>query len=123
MVSDLPEKDKSTTLTLSNKNGESKEMKIDSNSTTSVDVPKDNTIWNISVDAIPGFKTNVSPASFTANSKEQNINVSFEENSSDSKWPDRVVVGYVKGYDSVWYSQPDTTNQMVSMLWIMATMY
>ncbi|MBK2277689.1 hypothetical protein IBE39_08515, partial [Francisella philomiragia] len=77
-------------------------------------IPKDGTVWKVSVDAIPGFKAVISPASFTANNDAQNIDVSFEQSSSDSKWPDRVVVGYVKGYDSIWYSQPDTTNKMVS---------
>ncbi|MBK2238792.1 glycoside hydrolase family 18 protein, partial [Francisella philomiragia] len=83
-------------------------------STISLDIPKDGTVWKASVDAISGFKAVISPASFTANNDAQNIDVSFEQSSSDSKWPDRVVVGYVKGYDSIWYSQPDTTNKMVS---------
>ena len=29
-------------------------------------------------------------------------------------WPERAVVGYVRGYDAQWESQPDTTNDMIS---------
>ncbi|MBK2255742.1 hypothetical protein IBE48_09810, partial [Francisella philomiragia] len=42
-------------------------------------IPKDGTVWKVSVDAIPGFKAVISPASFTANNDAQNIDVSFEQ--------------------------------------------
>ncbi|MBY7735092.1 glycosyl hydrolase family 18 protein, partial [Francisella philomiragia] len=53
---------------------------IDSNSTISADIPKDGTVWKVSIDAIPGFKASISPASFTANNDVQNINVTITEN-------------------------------------------
>lgn len=57
----------------------------------------------------------MTPTSFTANQDTQQISLKISENSSSRDgWPDRVVVGYVKGYNSKWYSQPDTTNQMIS---------
>ncbi|AJI75524.1 carbohydrate binding domain protein [Francisella philomiragia subsp. philomiragia ATCC 25015] len=112
-VEGLP-KDKTTTLTLTSENGDTKEVDIKSNSSISVEVPKDGSIWNIAVAAIAGFKLSVTPTSFTANQDTQQISLKITENSSSAdNWPDRVVVGYVRGYDAPWYSQPETTNEMI----------
>ncbi|WP_395167551.1 hypothetical protein [Francisella salimarina] len=62
-VEGLP-KDKATTLTLTNENGDTKEVDIKSNSSITVEVPKDGNTWNIAVAAIAGFKLAVTPTSF-----------------------------------------------------------
>lgn len=35
-------------------------------------------------------------------------------NKQETEWPARSVVGYVRGYDAQWTSQPDTTNEMIT---------
>ncbi|WP_407878142.1 glycoside hydrolase family 18 protein, partial [Francisella sciaenopsi] len=62
---------------------------------------------------LTGYKISTSPSSFTTNQDTQSISVTIAENSSDTNWPDRAVVGYVRGYDAEWYSQPETTNEMI----------
>ncbi|AIT10091.1 chitinase [Candidatus Francisella endociliophora] len=103
---------KSTTLTLTN-GSETKEVDLTGNS-ASIDIAKDGSIWTITAAAMSGYKIAVSPSSFTADQSNQNVNVKITENAAPStNWPDRAVVGYVRGYDAPWYSQPDTTNEMI----------
>ncbi|WP_407878143.1 carbohydrate-binding protein, partial [Francisella sciaenopsi] len=58
-VSGLPD-GKSTTLTLSNSSGDTKEVTINSNSTVSAEIPKDNTLWTVAVASLTGYKISTS---------------------------------------------------------------
>ncbi|MBY7735368.1 glycosyl hydrolase family 18 protein, partial [Francisella philomiragia] len=72
---------------------------IDSNSTISADIPKDGTVWKVSIDAIPGFKASISPASFTANNDAQNIDVNFEQQAPIEAG--KKVIGYWENWGQI----------------------
>ena len=91
------------------------EVVLNSNSPLAVELPKDGAVWTATIAAMAGYTLSVSPSSFSANQDSQQLAVKVTENtSSDSNWPNRVVVGYVRGYDAPWQTQPNTTNHMIS---------
>jgi chitinase len=114
IVDGLP-KNKFITLTLANKNGDTKKLRVNSNkSIFSAEIPQDGKLWNITAASIAELKITVSPSSFIANQSGQNSYIEVKKiPTPDTNWPDRVIVGYVRGYDAPWYSQPDTTNDMI----------
>jgi chitinase len=77
-VEGLP-KDKSTVLTFTNGDGETRQYTVKSNSTLSTEIEQDKTTWTISASSITGYKVAVSPSSFTANSDSQEISVTVSE--------------------------------------------
>lgn len=117
-VSGLPE-DKQAILTLANDKGQTKEIQLNSNKDSyNFELPSDDTTYQITLSTIVGYSAFVSANSIFAdsnNSSTHNLSIEFrEKQTSDSNWPDRVVVGYVRGYDAIWKTQPDTTDDMIS---------
>ncbi|MGQ4001697.1 glycosyl hydrolase family 18 protein [Francisellaceae bacterium CB299] len=112
-VSGIPD-GKKASLTLTNNKGDKQEIAINGNKTYRIGVPKDGAKWTITATSIAGFAISLSPNSFTADQDSQNITVKYNAITPSTGWPERAVVGYVRGYDAQWESQPDTTNDMIS---------
>ncbi|WP_172106422.1 carbohydrate-binding protein [Allofrancisella frigidaquae] len=111
-VTDLP-KGKETTLKFTSSNGDSQQLKVNASGVYTEQLPKDGNTWTVTADKISGYKANISPNSFVADQDSLDITIKYSE-APTSEWPDRVIVGYVRGYDAPWYSQPDTTNEMIT---------
>ncbi|WP_234393680.1 glycosyl hydrolase family 18 protein, partial [Allofrancisella guangzhouensis] len=111
-VSDMPN-DKETTLHFTSNSGSSQLLKVADNGVYTEELPKDGDTWNITADNISGYKANINPNSFVADQDSLNVTIKYSE-APTSEWPDRVIVGYVRGYYAEWYSQPDTTNEMIT---------
>jgi chitinase len=115
-VSGLP-KDKKATITLVSSKGQTREIELTGDkSQYNIEVPIDGATWSFTVSSLVGFSSILSQNSFVADPQQTNHRITLEfkeKSSSTTNWPDRVIVGYVRGYDAPWYSQPDTTNDMI----------
>ena len=109
-VNGLPQ-GKQSILTLANEGGQKKTIEINANKTYDIDIPQDNKTWSVTLSAIPGYGAKVTPTSFDASSDQQQITIGYNEISN--QWPDQAIVGYVRGYDAPWESQPETTTTMI----------
>ncbi|WP_179965694.1 glycosyl hydrolase family 18 protein [Allofrancisella inopinata] len=105
---------KQTTLHFTSNSGSSQLLEVSDNGVYTEELPKNGDTWTVTADKISGYKASITPSSFVADQNEQNVNLTFEQVAPSSGWPDRAVVGYVRGYDAPWYSQPDTTNEMIT---------
>lgn len=109
-VHDFP-KGKKATLTLANDKGDKRTLEINNNDPHDIDIPQDGQTWTVTLSAIVGYGAEITPTSFVASSDSQTINISYHQVSN--QWPDQAIVGYVRGYDAPWPSQPATTTAMI----------
>ena len=112
-VSGLPEGQSSTiTLSSDDASNDTRIIQADADQTYQVDVPQDGRTWHIKASSINDYYASVNPLAFKADQQQQGIEIHYQQH-QDHQWPDKVVVGYVRGYDAEWKSQPDTTNKMI----------
>ncbi len=109
-VHDFPE-GKKATLTLANDKGDKRTLEINNNDPHDIDIPQDGQTWTVTLSAIVGYGAEITPTSFVASSDSQTININYHQVSN--QWPDQAIVGYVRGYDAPWPSQPATTTAMI----------
>ncbi|WP_119344142.1 glycosyl hydrolase family 18 protein [Facilibium subflavum] len=109
-VQGLPE-NASSTITLTGK-GQSQSINVSENKTYDLSIPQNGETWTITASRYNQYMATVTPNSIVADgSTTPTVNVNYVK--STSRWPDRAIVGYVKGYKDQWKTQPDTTTDMI----------